>query len=77
MRSPRCRSQRKTVWPEQGSAPRAIAANIGKGRPRAIDPTDRTADASTLSAAGSPLDGGGLRIPQRGPRASEPDVGLL
>ena len=47
-----------------------------EGRPRAIDPTDQTADVS-LSAAGSPLDGGGPRIPQYSPRAAEPDVGSL
>jgi hypothetical protein len=62
---------------QQGPAPRAIAANIEKGRPRAIDPTDRTADVLTLSAVGSPLDGGGPRIPKQARRAPEPDVGSL
>ena len=60
----------RTLLLEVMSSPRAIAANIGKGRPRAIDPTDRPADVSTWSAAGSPLDSGGLRIPLQGPRCS-------
>ena len=59
--------------PEQGPAPRAIAANIGKGRPRAIDhrPSRGCLD---LERCRMPLDGGGLRIPQQAPGAPEPDV---